>query len=178
MAGRSAGQALGPELPAGNDTILGCGPIGSAEDLKDPILRRVFEQWQASAAKGGLPGTDFANPFALRFALGSIAIYDVLSEPLRFRYRLVGTDIIGRAGIDLTGKEQLQHRDQVFARAAQAGLERCVCERVPMLLTGARVIHGVTGGYESIALPLVDGIDRVARILAVQRFAPGMPWLR
>lgn len=158
-----------------SDSIRDCAPIATASECQDAVLRRVLALWLETKADDQLPGTGFADPFVLRFALGSIVIYDVLREPLRFRYRLVGTEIISRAGFDLTGRMQLDHPDPAFALVAQAGLERCVEIRAPMILRGTRVIHGVKGDYEAVALPLVDGIGRVARILAVQRFAPGTP---
>src|SRR5260221_317179 len=44
------------------------------------------------------------DPLDFRYLLGSIMLVDVLGDPLRFRVRVHGTDLVSRAGYDLTGK--------------------------------------------------------------------------
>lgn len=62
----------------------------------------------------GPPGKDFLDPLRLRFLLGSLSLLEIQRQPLRFRYRLVGTDIVQRPGMELTGKWLDDHPERPF----------------------------------------------------------------
>ncbi len=71
----------------------------------DARVRRVFEYWRAiRPAEDRLPGRQHLDPGDLAEVLRWLWLVDVQREPLRFRYRLIGTGHREVLGVDLTGK--------------------------------------------------------------------------
>jgi hypothetical protein len=68
-----------------------------------PLVRRFYEYWREAAPPGRLPGRQHIAPEDIVPLLSRLWILDVFRDPLRFRYRLVGTDITRSVGRELTG---------------------------------------------------------------------------
>jgi hypothetical protein len=68
-----------------------------------PFVRRFYEYWLAVAPPGRLPGREHIKPEELVPLLPRIWMLDVFRDPLRFRYRLVGTEIVRSVHRELTG---------------------------------------------------------------------------
>lgn len=66
-------------------------------------MRRIAAYWQSKCAPGRLPGRADILPEELRGDLPHVYLIDVLRQPLRFRFRLVGTAVCVLAGRDYTG---------------------------------------------------------------------------
>jgi hypothetical protein len=141
--------------------------------IRDSNVRQFLELWQAAHIDGRAPGKSFLDPLRLRFLLGSLSLLEVQSEPLRFRYRLVGTDIVQRLGHELTGKFLDEHPDPLLR---------------PFLVKGATMVHhammpayayvqartlGQDWLLEVVAVPLLGPDGEVAFIGAGQSFPPG-----
>src|SRR5277367_4446374 len=59
----------------------------------DPRLRRLHDYWRsAHPTGGGLPGRQHLDPCDIAPLLRWIWMMDVHRDPLRFRYRLLGTE--------------------------------------------------------------------------------------
>jgi len=72
--------------------------------ITSPQLRRLFEDWQ-SWTKGRLfPGRGDFDPLTIKYMLARVNLLDVFYDPLRFRWRLHGTEVVRYVGRDLTGK--------------------------------------------------------------------------
>ncbi len=69
-----------------------------------PLVRRFYEYWRAAAPPGRLPGRQHIAPEDIVPLLSRLWILDVFRDPLRFRYRLVGTDITRSVQRELTGQ--------------------------------------------------------------------------
>jgi len=68
-----------------------------------PLVRRFYEYWRDAAPHGRLPGRQHIAPEDIVPLLSRLWILDVFRDPLRFRYRLVGTDITRSVQRELTG---------------------------------------------------------------------------
>jgi len=69
-----------------------------------PLVRRFYEYWLSVAPPGRLPGRQHIHPEDLVPALSRLWMLDVHRNPLRFRYRLAGTDVVQGVGRELTGE--------------------------------------------------------------------------
>ncbi|MBM3573195.1 MAG: PAS domain-containing protein, partial [Alphaproteobacteria bacterium] len=87
------------------------------DDLADGRLRQLFELWLAAMGGAKMPARKFADPIALHFLFGSLVLFEIERNPLRFRYRLFGTDLSNQLGIDPTGQYVNESKDK------QAGIE-------------------------------------------------------
>ncbi len=68
-----------------------------------PKIRALFDYWQSIHPEGGLPGRQHLDPLDIPQLLPNIWMVDVTRNPLRFRFRLVGTEIVKFVGRDVTG---------------------------------------------------------------------------
>ena len=140
--------------------------IGVYEDesfleVCDPKIAGIYGYWKAKRGERAMPARRDLDPIELKPYLGSIILYDVLREPLDFRYRLVGTHIALAMGRDLTGRklsEVSASEDQAYAMIALGDI---VARRVYRFrndpLRGER---GSFLGRDRIHLPLSeDGVD-------------------
>jgi hypothetical protein len=70
-----------------------------------PKLQRMYRYWQkARPAPDLLPGRQHIDPLDIPDLLPGIWLLDVLREPIRLRYRLVGTRIVEAIGREVTGQ--------------------------------------------------------------------------
>jgi hypothetical protein len=65
-------------------------------------IRTLNAYWQARA-KGRMPSRSEIDPVDVRELLPNLMMVDVIGEPARFRYRLVGTRVMQYTGFDFTG---------------------------------------------------------------------------
>ncbi len=143
------------------------------DEIKSGRLKRLFEYWQEKRAAGMLPGRGSLDPLDFDYILGDVALIDVQRQPWRFRYRLVGTGIVARSGIDLTGKSPEDHPwpeyrallQETYRAIAQSG-EAAVFER-------QRLIDGKIRRFEVLYLPLAsDGREVDMLLVAIE---PDLP---
>ena len=69
-----------------------------------PRIERFYAYWQSIHPPVGLPGRQHIDPSAIPDLLPHVYMVDVTRDPLRFKYRLVGTEYAQRMGHDLTGR--------------------------------------------------------------------------
>src|SRR5215470_18008072 len=81
------------------------GPFAS------PDMNEVHAYWLAKRGQRRMPSRWDIDPGNLRRLLRNLMLVDVLYNPIRFRYRLIGTNIVDAAGEDRTG----QCLESVFA---------------------------------------------------------------
>ncbi len=71
----------------------------------DARIRRLYDYWRSiHPADGGLPGRRHVEPLHLPELLRWLCLVDIQREPLRFRYRLIGTGQVQAMRRDLTGQ--------------------------------------------------------------------------
>jgi hypothetical protein len=127
----------------------------------NPKVAGIYDYWKAKRGERPMPARRDLDPIELKPYLGSIILYDVLREPLDFRYRLVGTHIALAMGRDLTGcrlSDVSATEDQAYAMTALSDIVR---RRVYRFrndpLRGER---GSFLGRDRIHLPLSeDGVE-------------------
>lgn len=71
---------------------------------RHPRIKRIHDYWRNLTFGDVLPGRQHLDPCELADLLPHIWILDVARDPMRFRYRLIGTTITELAGADNTGK--------------------------------------------------------------------------
>ena len=71
--------------------------------FKTEPLQRIAEYWLGKRQPGRLPGRPDIKPEELRRNLPYIYLVDIGTDPLNFRFRLVGTRISIWSGHDYTG---------------------------------------------------------------------------
>ncbi|HXQ52909.1 MAG TPA: PAS domain-containing protein [Stellaceae bacterium] len=77
----------------------------------DERIAQLHRYWRAIRPEGSLfPGRQHFDPAAVPHLLPTIRLYDVHRDPWRFRYRLMGTELVRLIGRDPTGTWYHDHR--------------------------------------------------------------------
>ncbi|QDO96698.1 hypothetical protein FNB15_05120 [Ferrovibrio terrae] len=158
------------------------GVVDAPDQLQHPLIRRLHDDWLAATPPEGLPGHGFADPLRLSYLLGLLVVMDVVrpenAGDLRFRYRLVGTDVVARRRRDVTGDFMDQHFDPGVASTGPLVCGLAVEQRRPVYLTAMRHMFEKHYPLEYIVLPLVDAGGKIIdRLVAAQIYPPETPRL-
>jgi hypothetical protein len=79
-------------------------------ELRDRRAVTLVECWYQRRGEAEFPARSDFDPLDLLFALGNIVLIQVMYDPLRFRFRLVGSNITRHLGHDSTGLYIDNHR--------------------------------------------------------------------
>jgi PAS domain-containing protein len=99
-----AGQATLTDPDAADYGIWTGHRIPDDRSQWHPLVRQFYEYWQRVAPPGRLPGRQHVAPEEIAPLLSRLWMVDVFRDPLRLRYRLVGTEITRSVGRELTGQ--------------------------------------------------------------------------
>jgi hypothetical protein len=69
----------------------------------NPKIARFFDYWLSIKPARGLPGRQHFDPLDIADIMPRIWMLDVLRDPLRYRYRLVGTKEVATLQREVTG---------------------------------------------------------------------------
>lgn len=122
--------------------------------LTSPLLRRFYAYWDGKRGARNMPAFEQFDPLEFPWALGSVTLVDVLREPLRFRYRLVGGAHVARLGMDMTGKLVDEFPAPTLRQILNRTYTEAVQAAVPLHRTRWEVVAGVNHHYEALLLPL------------------------
>ena len=127
--------------------------------LRSKRLRQLLQQWASWRQGREFPSRSDVAPEQLKYILGGIVLLDVVREPLRFRYRLMGAALAARRGYDLTGKFLDDNPDPEL-RAGLIRLNTLVVEtRMPQTAEYRIQGEGRLYNYDALNMPLsTDGV--------------------
>jgi hypothetical protein len=136
-----------------------------------PELRDLLEIWRSKRQSRPLPSRADLSPFDLKAHLGHLFLLDVERDPLRFRYRLIGTAITRVVDRDATG---CYFEDIYSGRLLETAIEVMswvVRERAPLRIF-SRTGHARNRVYlyDGVLLPLAKDGETVDMILGGLRF--------
>src|ERR1051326_8685450 len=69
-----------------------------------PLLRRLYDYWRSIKPVGGLPCRQDLVPEDIAPLWSRAWMLDVFRAPLRYRYRLCGTEMVRSLGREVTGQ--------------------------------------------------------------------------
>lgn len=128
------------------------------DDVTDGRILAVLSYWRDQRRDAEMPRRADIEPTALRGHLDRISLIDVSQDPLRYRFRLVGTGVVRVVGHDNTGQwvdeiEPKAQRDILIAHYGEA-----VAERAPVVHEVRSEAADGTYRYIRICCPLsADG---------------------
>ena len=138
----------------------------------DERLARLYLYWWQKRQGGVAPHRSDLNPEEIPDLLPIMHLIDVRWEPLSFRHRLVGTEIVEWLERDVTGKEVTADLYGAHAADLVTTLERLAKEARPFRRRTRLHWHRRDWlTIETVELPLVDGHGRTAMILRGATFA-------
>jgi hypothetical protein len=138
--------------------------------LVDHDLRRLYEFWKERRGTRLAPSRAEMDPISLRYVLGNLLLVDVLRDPLRFRYRLCGTNIVARVGLDLTGRFVDDHPEPQFRQFALERYRKVIELGAPLHDLRNQVFDHRTRRYEVLMLPLSGDGTTIDMVLVAMKF--------
>ena len=140
--------------------------VAARSEIRHPRLLRLYDYWTQRQGAHRYPARADLDPLDMSYLLGELIILDVFYEPLRFKYRLHGTKLVTRAGVDMTGKwvhewpapEYRARLTHAYSRTVEAGEPQ----------RGDRAIFddGRWREYEFLILPLAANGHTIDKLLA------------
>ncbi len=139
--------------------------------IKSPVLQRLYQEWNSRRRGRRMPARADFDPVDLKYVLGYLSLIDVQRDPLRFRFRIHASNVAGRVGFDLTGKDVEAIADVHYRKLVRTHYTSVVEQRWPVVEFRDRVMtDNVCLHCEVLALPLGDDGETVDRIMT------GMVW--
>lgn len=128
-------------------------PDVEAAAIPHPKLRALFEYWDGKRNGRTFPARASIDPVELRSLLPNVLLVDVEHDPLRFRYRLVGTELTAVLGQELRGR-YVDEMPVWFRKFAEAAYRQVVDARAPTYSDINTVENFWPVRYSRLLLPL------------------------
>lgn len=136
-----------------------------------PRFRRLADYLAGKAPPGKLPGRQHIEPTEITDLLPWMMMVDVTAMPdggLRYRIRLVGTEVVAIQGSDGTGKYVEEVLDKSEVAAILRGYDKVVRAREPEYRSGVVPTAGREHvPYRRIAFPLARNGEHVDMLLLI-----------
>jgi len=142
----------------------------------DPVIvqseriRTLNGYWQARSNGGKVPSRSDIDPVDVRELLPNLMMVDVVGDPARFRYRLVGTRVVQYTGFDFTGRclDEMVFQGRDFMEQCY---RRMLTERRPIFGHYAWLVRSRHFGQCEFALfPLSDDGASVNRGISIEDY--------
>ena len=130
--------------------------------LRSTDLVELVDYWCAERGAKTMPSRGDVDPIHLRRHLPRLILADVLEAPLRFRFRVVGTELEQRLGSKITGTELTQDSPVFYAPYAVCAREKRATREFASFDFGT---GRKPGTFERLLLPLSEDGQRVSMIL-------------
>jgi hypothetical protein len=149
---------------------------GFRDELNDPDLIRFYDYWSSLRRGRPMPSRRDLDPLQIPPAyLPDLMLIDVLHEPLRLKYRLIGTHVVAASGKDRTGRF---FDDVSFFKehpAVMQQFEQVAAGGSPLysLEPFTNFINGTTYEVDRLILPLSGDGERVDMLVALFQFKSG-----
>jgi hypothetical protein len=134
-------------------------PDDFASTIEDGRLRRLYGYWNEKRRGRRFPARRDIDPLDFPYVLGQMMLIDVSYDPLQFRFRLYGSELVDRMGFDMTGLILDKHPLPEFRDFLERGWREVIDTGRPVHVFFNRLIDDRQRRFESLRLPLSsDGV--------------------
>lgn len=144
--------------------------------LSDPDLTAFYDYWASLRRGRAMPSRRDLDPLKIPAAyLPDLMLIDVLTEPRRLKYRLIGTHVVTASGKDRTGR--------FFDDVSFFKLHPAVMEQFELVATTGRplyslepftnFVNGTTYEVDRLILPLSGDGEQVDMLVVLFQFKSG-----
>ncbi|HET6159098.1 MAG TPA: PAS domain-containing protein [Dongiaceae bacterium] len=131
-------------------------------------LQNLYTYWNAQRGTRSMPGRGDIDPVDLKSLLPDLILIDVVTDPRRYVYRLVGTHEVDMRGRDPTGKAVDEAYYGESAEDTTDYLDRVVRTCAPVLYRGTyQPLRTRTQRDDVLFLPLSKDGDAVNMIMVL-----------
>jgi hypothetical protein len=137
--------------------------------ITDDALRRLYQYWNEKRGDRRFPARRDIDPLEFAYILGWVTLVDVTYNPTRFRFRLYGSELAHRIGVDLTGTYADQHPNREFGAMLQRSWQDVVDRCEPICAHYEREIDNRMRKWEALRMPMSSDGTTIDMLLAATR---------
>jgi hypothetical protein len=156
----SSFDPLGDDMEAIIDDLALLIAISTNAKLVD-----LYRYWSEKKDKRSFPARGDLDPLEFSYALGFVSLVDCVPRSVRFKYRLVSTNLTNRLGYDMTGKWADEIPDNYARDYVKDFYATVLHVRTPIYEKSERIFHNQVWKHEALALPLSDDNDNINMLL-------------
>ncbi len=160
------------------DTLFCTVPAGADLPRCDDRIATLYHHWLAlRPAADALPGRAHLNPMRIPRLLPWLWLVDVQRNPLRFKYRLVGTAHTETLNSDPTGR-WLDDAHPRFLQSSAYALFQAAAERAEISFYRGPPVYVIDANYKTIerlVLPMARDGKMVDMLLGITVLDPQAP---
>ncbi|HWB49396.1 MAG TPA: PAS domain-containing protein [Stellaceae bacterium] len=135
-------------------------------EIGHPKLRRLYDYWDGKRQGRKMPARADLDPLDMTFIVGNVILVDIVDRsPPRFRIRLHGTNLVQRAGYELTGKMLDELPVTEYRKLAVQSFTQVATTAEVLHGRRDRIFDGRIARYETVIMPLSDDGERVDRLI-------------
>lgn len=156
--------------------VAGATPCAPAlVDIPEPELAAFYDYWRGKRKGGAWPSRAEIDPTELRELLPHLLIADVLDGGHDFRFRLMGTHLTDRIGLDATGRNFRDFEGDRGFGDFMSGVHRQTLNwGVPVYGGGQlKTAYGTEHVCRRVMCPLSEDGTRIDKIISCVRFVHG-----
>ena len=146
-----------------------------AFDGFDPRLQRFYAYWDERRAGRRFPARRDLDPVDFKYILGFVMLMEVHREPLRFRFRLHGAELVRHGGYDMTGKWIEDLPGEENRRALRDRCLTLVETGQPQFVRSERLLDGRLLRYEAVWVPLADDGETINMLMRALSYRDALP---
>lgn len=137
-------------------------------EIRAPRIKDVLDLWEKKRRGRIAPARRDFDPAELKAVLTCVTLVDVHHDPLDFRYRLVGSEMVHAYGRDMTGLSVRDLQLRPFRDLILRDLTELIATRQPQYAA----LHftnpaGHLRAYQLLRLPLSSDGERIDMLLLV-----------
>lgn len=142
-------------------------------DCQDPAAQGLLDYWTSKKRGDRLPGRKDIDPFELKPHLPNVILIDIEHDPLRLRYRLIGTNVTRAMDRDSTGK----YYDEIYSQKLLSDIYRSfewIFEHRRPLRTHGEAFYPDKNfyAYETLNMPMSSDGEIIDMVLGGLYFHP------
>ena len=137
--------------------------------ITDDALRRLYQYWNEKRGNRRFPARRDIDPLDFAYILGWVTLVDVTYNPTRFRFRLYGSELAHRIGVDLTGTYADQHPNREFGAMLQRSWQEVVDRGEPICAHYERELDNRRRKWEVLRMPMSSDGTTIDMLLAATR---------
>ena len=145
------------------------------ERIRHPELRRLHDYWKVRRGSRRYPARLDIDPADIKYALGNVSLIEVVGEPPRFRWRLVGSLLAQRLGYDMTNQWVDEYPNQAYRDYLIDCYRTIVATGEPDAALNERDIDGKPRRFEVLRLPLAEDGHTINMILICSMYFEPLP---
>jgi len=151
-------------------------PTGEFRDqIRHADLRRLYDYWESRRAGRRYPARSDIDPVEFSFALGNVTLIEVLYNPVRFKFRLMGSLMAQRVGRDLTGKMVDELPNPAYRDLLLTAYRQAIETGLPNTALYEQTIEGRPRQFEVLRLPLAEDGQTINMLLLCPMFFEPLP---